>query len=59
MAQLRVDVRLCIVATLQVSIGLPKWLIGQDTKTTVVLVYIGVLVIFVPILVFYWYELFC
>jgi hypothetical protein len=35
---------------------LPKWLVNQDSKTTVVLVYIAVLVIFVPILVFYWYR---
>ena len=39
---------------MQISIGLPAFLVNQDTKTTVVMVYVGILVIFVPILVFYW-----
>ncbi len=38
----------------QVSIGLPPWLVNQDSKKLVVLVYVGVLVIFLPILVFFW-----
>jgi hypothetical protein len=37
-----------------VSIGLPPWLVNQDSKKLVVLVYVGVLVIFLPILVFFW-----
>jgi hypothetical protein len=39
----------------QVSIGLPSFLVNQDSKKLVVLAYVGVLCILVPILVFWWY----
>ena len=42
---------------MQVSIGLPTFLLNQDTKTTVVLVYVFALCIVVPVLAFYWYVL--
>ena len=44
---------LCIIL-MQVSIGLPTFLLNQDTKTTVVLVYVFALCIVVPVLAFYW-----
>ncbi len=47
---------LCIIL-MQVSIGLPTFLLNQDTKTTVVLVYVFALCIVVPVLAFYWYVL--
>ena len=47
-----------MVAILQVSIGLPKMLLDQDKKTTVVLIYVFVLVVIVPLIVFAWYARF-
>lgn len=42
--------------SLEVSIGLPSWLLDADNKMLVIMVYLGVLVICVPAVVYWWYN---